>query len=286
VIPAIDARRSHAIGRIARLELRFERRSGRTVLAHGYAEPPLRVGRVFEIDDAAYVMLVCAGPGVFGGDRLQCRISVGSGATVLMTSQSAMQVHPTAADANAVATIAITGSVEEDGELLCQWDPVIPFAASRLVQRVELAAHGNGRIYWSDGLMAGRLSRGEVWRFASVDHQLRCLVDGRLSYLERYHLAPTDQSLNHSFVAHNVEYIGTAIVRHQAATDDAVESIHRALDGTPGVSTAVDLVDPARGVAVGRCLGSSGPLWHEVRQRLGDLVIDTVFDRPTLRFRR
>ena len=43
--PTIDVRATHEVGRKARLELVFGCKSGKTVLTHGYAEPPLRVGR-------------------------------------------------------------------------------------------------------------------------------------------------------------------------------------------------------------------------------------------------
>ena len=44
--PAVDRRDAGEVGRHARLELVFAVRGGRTVLAHAYAEPPFRVGRV------------------------------------------------------------------------------------------------------------------------------------------------------------------------------------------------------------------------------------------------
>src|SRR5262245_50099929 len=43
-----DERPLSVIGRHARLDLTFLYRSGRTVLAEAYAEPPFRVGRWFE----------------------------------------------------------------------------------------------------------------------------------------------------------------------------------------------------------------------------------------------
>ena len=60
-----DIRSACDVGRRARLELVFECRRGRTVLAHAYAEPPYRVGRSFDLDGALYVIVVCAGPGIF-----------------------------------------------------------------------------------------------------------------------------------------------------------------------------------------------------------------------------
>src|SRR4051812_38646338 len=107
-----DVRAPCAIGRTARLELVFELRRGRTVLAHAYAEPPFRIGRAFQIDDAAYVIVGCTGPGVFAGDALRQSVRVGRGARVLLASQSALQAHPSAAAA--AASIAHDYVVDDD----------------------------------------------------------------------------------------------------------------------------------------------------------------------------
>src|SRR5439155_26656431 len=77
-----DTRAPAAIGRSARLELVFETRHGRTILSHSYAEPPFRVGRAFELGDAAYMIVVCSGPGIFAGDSLRQSVRVGCGARV------------------------------------------------------------------------------------------------------------------------------------------------------------------------------------------------------------
>jgi urease accessory protein len=172
-----------AIGRDARLELVFERRRGRTVIAHAYSEPPYRIGQSFAIDDAAYVIIVCAGPGVFGGDRLRQSIRVGPGARVVLTSQSALQVHPGLQEVGIAelqggvlcnpailpscnfAVVRHDYDVEDEGELHCHWDPVIPFADAALVQQFALALLIRAALYWSDALMSGRASRGEAWRF-------------------------------------------------------------------------------------------------------------------------
>src|SRR2546422_579162 len=71
-----DERAACVVGRTAKLELVFERRRGRTMIAHAYVEPPFRIGQSFAIDDAAYVIVVCSGPGVFAGDTLQQSIRV------------------------------------------------------------------------------------------------------------------------------------------------------------------------------------------------------------------
>src|SRR4029077_7863998 len=110
-----DSRGASEIGRRARLELVFEARGARTAITRPYAEPPFRIGRSFDVDGAAYVILVCSGPGEFAGDALDLSIRVRTGARVILASQSALQLHPSAASTPAV--IRHQYVVEGDGEL-------------------------------------------------------------------------------------------------------------------------------------------------------------------------
>src|SRR5947209_19755524 len=71
-----DYRAPAVIGREARLELVFERRDGRTVVAHSYAEPPFRISRTFDLGGAAYVIIMCSGPGIFARATLRQSIQV------------------------------------------------------------------------------------------------------------------------------------------------------------------------------------------------------------------
>src|SRR5215210_6662233 len=120
-----DSRSPSDIGRVARLELVFACRRGRTVLAHAYAEPPFRVGRLLHAGPVAHLILICSGPGIFTGDRLEQRVRVEAGARVLLVSQAALQLHPAAAEAP--ASMESSFEIEDDAALDCFWDPVIPF---------------------------------------------------------------------------------------------------------------------------------------------------------------
>src|SRR5207237_5997224 len=57
------------------------------------------------------------------------------------------------------------------------------------------------RFYWSDGLMSGRVSKGETWRFHSIDHELRLTVGRSLGYLERYRLVPAERDPRQRWLA-------------------------------------------------------------------------------------
>jgi len=260
----------------ARLQLGFERRGCRTVLARSYAEPPFRVGPAIDVDGAAYLIVVVAGPGVFGGDDLRQTIHVGRGARVVLTSQSALQahpgIHPTA------ATLRQDIRIDEDGELLAEWDPVIPFADSRLDQRFAIDVAAGARLFWSDAVMSGRAGRGESWRFASLAHELAVRVDGSLAYLERYRLAQ-DRQPTRTWMAAGADYAGTILVAHAGATADAAAALHTRLQsiGADRTSAGADAVQ--NGLLVARLLSASGCGFAAAREASRVHVLESIFGR-------
>jgi urease accessory protein len=263
-------------GIAGRLELTFERRGAKTVLARSYAEPPFRVGPAFDVDGAAYVIVVCTGPGVFGGDDLRQSIHVGRGARVVLTSQSALQVHP--AMDGATATIRQDIRIEGDGELVAEWDPVIPFAESRLDQRIAIDVAAGARLFWSDALMSGRAGRGESWRFASLAHELRLRIGGALAYLERYRL-DADRRPARPWRAGRADYTGTVLVAHPDATSDAASRLQATLHAIGGLSSSAAVDSVQAGLLVARLLSASGPQFTAVREAARIHVLESVFLR-------
>jgi urease accessory protein UreH len=95
--------------------------------------------------------------------------------------------------------------LEDDAELHCHWDPIIPFAGSRV-------------------------ARNERWRFGDLAHELRVRVAGVLRYLERYRLVPwDDRSVTRTWMAGDSDYLGTAVLHHGLATAETAASILRKL---------------------------------------------------------
>jgi urease accessory protein len=256
-------------------------------VAHAYAEPPFRIGRTFDVDGAAYVIIVCSGPGIFAGDALRQSIHVGRGARVVLTSQSALQVHPGPSAFQPSCPPALLRhdyTVEDDGELQCQWDPVIPFAAARLDQRFDLRIAESSRLYWSDALMAGRVSRGEAWRFESLAHELRLRIGSSLAYLERYTLAPDDRPVQRAWMCADAAYLATALVHHAGATTETADALYRAVAGLDEVRAGVDLIAP--GLVLARFLAANGAPFARARASYRRLALESIFGGPELLTRK
>jgi urease accessory protein len=261
-----DERPLSAVGRHARLDLGFVYRNGRTVLAEAYAEPPFRVGRWFGEGDGLHMILVSSAPGAFGHDRLRQIVRVGRGARVRLTSQSAMQVHPS--PDGAIAYLESSYHVEHGAHLHCDWHPLIPFADARIDQRIDVNIVGGGSLYWSDALMSGRQARGERWKFASLAHEIAVVRDGSLEYLERYRIQPSEMDVSRPWAAGDAAYLGTTLMTGRPIEPGAAERLHNELGRLAGVRAAADLLGDR--VLLVRLLGVSGPAFHEARRWIGD----------------
>ena len=238
---------------------------------------------------ACYAMIVCSGPGVFPGDVLRQTITVGRGARVVLTSQAALQVHPPPRPpAASVGTAAILRSqfvVDENAELHCHWDPVIPFSGARLDQRFDVQIHGGSALYWSDAIMAGRVSRDEAWRFDALAHELALRTDGSLVYLERYELCPTERDVGRAWIAGPSRYFATTLVRHRQASSEIAERWHRALTReNDGVRAAVDLVAPQ--LIAARVASTDGASFSRFRASYRAAALDEIFRSPELTGRK
>jgi urease accessory protein len=250
------------VGRRARLELVFALRHGRTVLRHAYAEPPLRAGRPFhERGGRVQMIMASSAPGIFGGDCLTEHVVVERGARVRLTSQSAVQVHPSPEGDPALRSS--TYEVEDDAELECEWDPLIPFAGARLEQRIRVGLAGQARLYWSDALMCGRAASGERWMFADLSHDLRVTRTGRLEYVERYRVTPLEGPASRARAVRNASYFGTILSSGQLIEPDRAAELHGRLSAIDGIRSAVDRLESA--LVLVRLIGDSGAAFREAR---------------------
>ena len=267
-----DVRATHEVGRKARLELVFGCRNGKTVLTHGYAEPPLRIGQCLDGDCGLHLIMASSAPGIFGGDEFECIVRLEAGAVVLLTSQSALQVHPSTSEVP--ARIASRYEIAAGADLTCSWEPLIPFAGSSVIQRFEVDVAEDGRLSWSDGLMSGRHGRGESWQFARVDHELRVTRAGGLAFLERYRITPHEDDARSRWNVGDAGYIGTLVRVGHSDTLAAAEGIHRALAVLESVRGSADVLDGD--LLLARIVAEDGVAFRRARRAVHSALVAAI----------
>jgi urease accessory protein len=260
-VDTVDRRSPGDVGRRATLEIHFGVRRGRTVITHGYAEPPFRISAPFDRDGELHLIMTMSAPGIFGGDDFRQRIVVEPGARVRLTSQSALQVHPST-DGHAARTSSLY-EVGEAASLTCQWDPLIPFPDARLENSVSIAMAAGARLLWSDAMMAGREARGERWEFRHLQHELSLRRSDQLIYLERYRLEPAGEGLDSAWIAGVNSYFGTTLISSTGMDGGIAERLHHEMQGRSGVTAAVDRLEA--GLLLVRLAGERGAVFHRTR---------------------
>jgi urease accessory protein len=249
------------VGRRGRMELRLASANGRTVMSRIYAEVPFKVTRLHETDSPgwSHLVLMHSTAGVFGGDVLESSIHVESGARILITQQSAAKIHPSG---GRPAIQVNRLRVDSGGELCIFYEPVIPFAESHLNQRTIIELAEGARLTYWEGFMAGRIGRGETWKFNELSSETSIRKDGRLLYLDRLRITPAGRRPVSAWEMAGAGYWGTGLC-FGASAPGLVQSLHEALPDA-GVDT------PVPELAVVRVLERDGQKYHEARQAFLD----------------
>ena len=260
------------VGRSGRLDLRFRLKQRRTVIGYQYQEVPFKVSRVFYSDDSplARVIVMHSTAGLFGGDHLETRIQVDSGARAFISSQSATKVHPSGA---APAFQSVQIKVENDAELHYYIDPVIPFAGSHLQQFTKIQLSPRARFYFWDGLMAGRVSRGETWQFMEIQSEMKLLVDSDLFFLDRFNIRPLELSPTKRWAMNDHSYMATAIAYDPKLKNDSLPSLRNEIEFVQSDSeSSLDI--PNDCLLVGRFLSTSGASFKRARQSFQNVCLN------------
>jgi urease accessory protein len=156
--------------------LHFQKIRETTVLTRAIASSPLRLVHPKNSGTAAWVYAATFGGGLLGGDTIDVDVSVGPGASALLSTQASTKVYRS----EAVATQRLRARAGDDSVLVLLPDPVTPFAGSsyRQEQHIDLSPHAN--LVAIDWMTAGRVSSGERWQFTSYASRTWLRRDGRV----------------------------------------------------------------------------------------------------------
>jgi urease accessory protein len=234
------------IGRDGYLRLRFERRGDRTVVARSGFTLPLQVMAPVGLDDPACVVSVLNPTGgLLGGDRLSIDVEAGPDAHACLITPSATKVYRAPGDP-AVQEVRLrlaAGAIVE-------WVPdhTILFESSAFRQSIDVDVGEGARLILADAFAAGRVARGEAWRFRRLESALRIRDAKGWLLIDRFVLAG-DASWSGLGRTEGAPYFATVAIVGDLDVDALAATL------LPGVATAPL---PRRG-ALARCLAPDAP---------------------------
>lgn len=255
--PTVGPEGAPTAGRIGRdgfLGVGFERRGARTVVTRCRSTLPLQVLAPVALDDpAAVVSVLNPTGGLVGGDRLVIDVAVGPGAHACLTTPSATKVYRTDGE---IAVQEVRLRVEAGA--IAEWVPdhTIPFAGSGFRQSIHAELGPGARLILVDAFAAGRIARGEAWRFARLESALDVRDAGGWLLHDRFALGGGEGWAGLGF-AEGAAYFATVVVVGELDPLALRSAVSRVVARDGGVRAATGRL-PRRGLLV-RILATDAP---------------------------
>jgi urease accessory protein len=229
---------------------------------------------------AAVVSVLNPTGGLVGGDRLAIDVVVGAAAHGCLTTPSATKVYRTtgAAAEQHVRLRLGAGAIVE-------WVPdhAIPFAGSAFRQTIDCELEDGATLILMDAFAAGRIARGEAWRFARLESAVT-VRDRRGPILhDRFVLTAEPRVQGLGFVEGH-QYFGSFVVVADSGLDAFAAAAGRVLRGIDGAAGGVGAL-PRRGAVV-RCLAVSAPALTVALEALWTVARRELLGLPALALRK
>ncbi len=201
-----------------RLQLLAERDDhGRTVLAKRVHEGAFHLSKSYWDGHALLVQWVNPTAGVFAGDVLESDVTVGSGASLLVTTPSATRIHTRISAEQPAGMQHQRFHVAGGGWLEVQPEWLIPQRGSAFLQQTEIEVEEGGGLFYAELLAPGRIAHGESLLFEELDLRLRLKVGGRLVVQERLY-ATADRLWPLCGSDGGPLFVGTVLICHADAS--------------------------------------------------------------------
>ena len=173
------------------------RENGPTVLSSQSFRAPYHLSKPYWDADTGVLLVQVVNPtaGILAGDQLDSDISVGPGASLLVTTPSASRVFQMK-DGTAACRQHFT--VARNGWLEVLPEPLVPHRGCNYRQTTRIAVEPGGELFFADLLLPGRVAHGEAWEWKNLclktevrlGGELRPAFHGRLYFLDNGRGAP------------------------------------------------------------------------------------------------
>lgn len=279
----LDAAR---VGRDGALRLQFERRGAATVVAGCRSTLPLQVLAPLALDDpAAIVSILNPTGGLVGGDRLSIDVNLAAGTHAVLTTPSATRVYRTDAEEATQSVKLALGP-----RAVVEWVPdhTIPFAGSAFRQAIDVDMDATAGLILVDAFSAGRIARGEAWRFAvlesavSIRDQYGWLLHDR--FVLRGPVAKDDPAWDGLGCGELHPYFASIAIVGAFDLEQLAAEVRRLW--ASGGDAWVGVAALARRGALVRCLAASAPALIDTIETCWGLGRRALLGLPPLRLRK
>lgn len=145
--------------------LTFTRNGAETVLTRAFAKSPAKLMTTRGRGATCWVYSATYGGGLLGGDDIQMRVDVTTGARALLTTQASTKVYRSRRRSRQ----SLNASVEAGAFLAVVPDPIVCFADADFMQTQHYELHDTASLVMVDWMTSGRHASGERWAFSRYE---------------------------------------------------------------------------------------------------------------------
>ncbi|GAA1411757.1 urease accessory protein UreD [Glutamicibacter uratoxydans] len=202
--PAGSAFTSELVGE---LRLDIGRRAGRDIAVSQYSRGALRVFRPHYLDASGQVCYTVINPGgaYLGADRYGIQITVRSGSSLLLTTQSATKIYKTP---QGPAEQHMVIDLEDDAVLEYIPDQLIAYRDATYEQDTVVRMGKRASFVMCEVLTPGWSPDGRQFSYDKLRLRTEVLVDGKLAALDNLWIEPAEQAIDSSLYFNEATHVG------------------------------------------------------------------------------
>lgn len=260
------------------LALKFEKRSGKTVVTSAYQLPPLRSSRALHFNqknpaEATVYMVETAG-GLVAGDRNKFDIDIGEEAEVCLIPQSATKIYPSFNGMWSTQNIDV--SIASKATLSWKTEAIIPYDIAKLEAKTVINMAEDATLLWGEILAPGRAKRDEILQYNEVRTNYQVWIDGECLIYDALRFSPETTDLGQLGLLEDHLYVGSLWFVTPKATEIDVKKLNDRLQQTTDVKVGTGLLDD-KAVNV-RWLASDLVLLKQEMDRVWEEFADFLYE--------
>lgn len=207
------------------LDLIFrEKSNGQTYLAKKYYEVPLQVMPPHYQDDdgTAFLYLLNPSGGILQNDRLLTEMKLEDNAKAYVTTPGNTKFYKME-DGHAEVNTHVTMGKNSVLEYLPEHN--VPFALSETYQNNEYHLDKSSTLIASDLVTAGRISRGEIFKYKKYSSKTKIYVDGKLIAYDKTLMEPAKQNLDSLGLLEGFESNGSMYIYNVKMNENLISEV-------------------------------------------------------------
>lgn len=226
---------SGGLRRTSMLSASFLRMGARTVMTGKAHTAPMKIAKTFPLGKALGVIVMDASPGMLEDDEYGMEWEAGPGASLYVTNQSFMKVHP--CPGGGEAKLRQSFRIGEGAIVQHMPEPVMLYGEAALDSETVVRLAPGAVWMQAEVLCPGRARRGELFRYRKLRNKLTVYAGDELIFSQHQRVEPRTRLLSAIGAWEDQTHWGSFYLFAEgitAAHAEAVREALRAYTQTPG----------------------------------------------------